>query len=40
VEAESIVELRLRPARLLAEIERFLAEVWDGRTGPVALVGR
>jgi pimeloyl-ACP methyl ester carboxylesterase len=40
VEAESIVELRLRPARLLAEIERFLAEAWDGWTGPVALVGR
>jgi pimeloyl-ACP methyl ester carboxylesterase len=40
VEAESIVELRLRPARLLAEIERFLAEAWGGWTGPVALVGR
>jgi pimeloyl-ACP methyl ester carboxylesterase len=40
VEAESIVELRLHPARLLAEIERFLAEAWDGRTCPVALVGR
>jgi pimeloyl-ACP methyl ester carboxylesterase len=40
VEAESIVELRLRPARLLAEIERFLAEAWDGWTGPVAVVGR
>ena len=40
VEAGSIVELRLRPARLLAEIERFLAEAWDGWTGPVALVGQ
>lgn len=40
VEAQSIVELRLHPGRLLAEIERFLAEVWDARTGPVALAGR
>jgi pimeloyl-ACP methyl ester carboxylesterase len=35
VEAESIVELRLRPGRLLDEIERFLAEAWDSSTGPV-----
>jgi hypothetical protein len=40
VEAQSIVELRLHPGRLLAELERFLAEVWDARTGPVALAGR
>jgi hypothetical protein len=33
VEAQSNVELRLHPGRLLAEIERFLAEVWDA--GPV-----
>jgi pimeloyl-ACP methyl ester carboxylesterase len=39
VEAQSTVELRLHPGRLLAAIERFLAEAWDARTGPVALVG-
>lgn len=40
LEARSIVELRLHPRRLVGEIERFLAEVWDARTGPVAAVGR
>jgi len=40
VEASSIVELRLNPRRLVGEIERFLAEVWDAWTGPVAAVGR
>jgi pimeloyl-ACP methyl ester carboxylesterase len=40
VEARSIVELRLHPHRLVGEIERFLAEVWDAWTGPVAAVGR
>jgi hypothetical protein len=40
VEAGSIVELRLRPQRLVGEIERFLAEVWDACTGPVAAAGR
>jgi len=39
VEATSIVELRLRPRRLVGEIERFLAEVWDAWTGPVAVSG-
>jgi pimeloyl-ACP methyl ester carboxylesterase len=39
VEATSIVELRLRPRRLVAEIERFLAEVWGAWTGPVAVTG-
>jgi pimeloyl-ACP methyl ester carboxylesterase len=40
VEARSIVELRLRPRRLVGEIERFLAEVWEAWTGPVAVTGR
>jgi len=40
VEARSIVELRLRPQRLVGEIERFLAEVWEAWTGPVAVTGR
>jgi hypothetical protein len=39
VEATSIIELRLRPQRLVCEIERFLAEVWDAWTGPVAVTG-
>ena len=39
VAAGSIVELRLRPRRLLDEIDRFCADVWDRRTGPLALVG-
>ena len=29
VQARSMVELRRRPRRLMAEIERFLGEVWD-----------
>jgi pimeloyl-ACP methyl ester carboxylesterase len=40
VEARSIVELRLHPGRLVGEIERFLAEVWEAWTGPVAVTGR
>jgi pimeloyl-ACP methyl ester carboxylesterase len=40
VEARSIVELRLHPQRLVGEIERFLAEVWEAWTGPVAVTGR
>jgi pimeloyl-ACP methyl ester carboxylesterase len=40
VEARSIVGLRLRPQRLVGEIERFLAEVWEAWTGPVAVTGR
>jgi pimeloyl-ACP methyl ester carboxylesterase len=40
VEASSIAELRLHPQRLLGEIERFLADVWDAWTGPVAVSGR
>jgi pimeloyl-ACP methyl ester carboxylesterase len=39
VEAATIVELRLHPQRLVGEIERFLAEVWDAWTGPVAVSG-
>jgi hypothetical protein len=38
VQARSIVELRLRPRRLLDEIDRFLIEAWDMRTGELALV--
>jgi pimeloyl-ACP methyl ester carboxylesterase len=38
--ARSILELRARPQRLLDEIGRFVAEVWDAQRGPVALVGR
>lgn len=40
VQARSIVELRQRPHRLLDEIEHFLTDVWDDRTGPVAVAGR
>jgi pimeloyl-ACP methyl ester carboxylesterase len=39
VQARSIVELRLRPGRLLPEIERFLDEVWEpASSGPAAAV--
>jgi pimeloyl-ACP methyl ester carboxylesterase len=38
VQARSIVELRLRPRRLLDEIDRFLIEAWELRTGELALV--
>jgi pimeloyl-ACP methyl ester carboxylesterase len=38
VQARSIVELRLRPRRLLDEIDRFLIEVWEIRTAELALV--
>jgi pimeloyl-ACP methyl ester carboxylesterase len=34
VRAHSIVELRLAPARLLDEIDRFLSEVWEREAGP------
>jgi pimeloyl-ACP methyl ester carboxylesterase len=40
VRASSIVELRMRPRRLLDEIEHFLTDVWDSRTGSVAAAGR
>jgi pimeloyl-ACP methyl ester carboxylesterase len=39
VQARSIIELRQRPHRLLDEIERFLTDAWDDRTGPVAVAG-
>jgi pimeloyl-ACP methyl ester carboxylesterase len=39
VGARSIVELRLHPRRLVDEIDRFCTDVWDRRTGPLALVG-
>jgi pimeloyl-ACP methyl ester carboxylesterase len=39
VGARSIVELRLRPQRLLDEIDRFCTEAWERRTGFGALVG-
>ncbi len=32
LEADSLVELRLRPERLTAEIAAFLDEVWGGRS--------
>ena len=38
VQARSILELRLRPRRLLDEIDRFLNEAWEPRTGALALV--
>lgn len=37
VQARSVLELRLRPARLTGEISRFLDRVWAAR--PVGLVG-
>jgi pimeloyl-ACP methyl ester carboxylesterase len=40
VRARSIIELRQRPHRLLDEIDRFLTDVWDNRTGAVAVAGR
>jgi pimeloyl-ACP methyl ester carboxylesterase len=40
VAARSIVELRTQPRRLLDEIERFLAEVWDQWPTPALVVGR
>jgi pimeloyl-ACP methyl ester carboxylesterase len=39
VQADSIVELRLRPHRLIGEIDRFLGEVWGAWIGPAAAVG-
>jgi pimeloyl-ACP methyl ester carboxylesterase len=39
VEADSIVELRLRPRRLIGEIDRFLEEVGDAWVGPAAAAG-
>jgi pimeloyl-ACP methyl ester carboxylesterase len=38
VQARSILELRLRPRRLLDEIDRFLTAAWEPRTGALALV--
>ena len=40
VVAQSIIELRFRPERLLDEIARFLDEAWGAATRPVAVVGR
>ncbi len=37
VQASSIVELRMAPARLLAEIDRFLVEIWDQDAGAPAV---
>jgi pimeloyl-ACP methyl ester carboxylesterase len=37
VEADSVIELRWRPERLLVEIDRFLTEVW-GASGPTLAV--
>src|SRR5690606_6981865 len=36
VQAHSIVELRLRPGRLMGEIDRFLAGVWADEELPAA----
>jgi hypothetical protein len=33
IDANSIVELRLRPARLTAEIAEFVHECWSARSG-------
>ena len=40
VVAQSIVELRFRPERLLGEIGRFLDDAWEAAAPPVAAVGR
>jgi pimeloyl-ACP methyl ester carboxylesterase len=40
VQAHSIVELRLRPRRLLDAIEAFLVDVWGRRGGHAAVAGR
>jgi pimeloyl-ACP methyl ester carboxylesterase len=37
VQADSVIELRWRPERLLVEIDRFLTEVW-GASGPTLAV--
>lgn len=39
VQARNIVELRVRPGRLLPEIDRFLHDVWDVAPGPATAVG-
>jgi len=39
VGAHSIVELRLRPGRLLDEIDRFCVDAWGRRSGGLELVG-
>lgn len=39
VRALSVVELRMRPRRLLDEIARFLTDAWAGETGLVAVAG-
>jgi pimeloyl-ACP methyl ester carboxylesterase len=40
VRARSILELRVRPRRLLREIERFLIDAWERDTGLMAASGR
>jgi pimeloyl-ACP methyl ester carboxylesterase len=39
VGAHNILELRLRPGRLVDEIDRFCVDVWDRRSGGLAMVG-
>jgi pimeloyl-ACP methyl ester carboxylesterase len=39
VGAHNILELRLRPGRLIDEIDRFCVDVWDRRSGGLALLG-
>jgi pimeloyl-ACP methyl ester carboxylesterase len=39
VGAHNILELRLRPRRLVDEIDRFCVDVWDRRSGGLAMVG-
>jgi pimeloyl-ACP methyl ester carboxylesterase len=39
VGAHNILELRLRPRRLVDEIDRFCVDVWDRRSGGLALLG-
>ena len=39
VEADSVIELRWRPERLLVEIDRFLTEVWGAGGATLAVAG-
>jgi pimeloyl-ACP methyl ester carboxylesterase len=39
VEADSVIELRWRPERLLVEIDRFLTEVWSSGRGALVAAG-
>jgi pimeloyl-ACP methyl ester carboxylesterase len=39
VEADSVIELRWRPERLLVEIDRFLTEVWGASGATLAVAG-